>query len=53
VRAHPADAARYEALKCALVAHRPHDRLAYIAGKDRYLAAFEARALEWAAATPG
>ena len=53
LRAHPAEAARYEQLKRELVARRPRDRLAYIAGKDRYVAELEARALEWAGATPG
>jgi GrpB-like predicted nucleotidyltransferase (UPF0157 family) len=53
LRAHPAEAARYEALKRELVARRPRDRLAYIAGKDGYVADLEARALTWAGATPG
>jgi GrpB-like predicted nucleotidyltransferase (UPF0157 family) len=48
LRAHPDEAARYEALKRELVRQHPQDRLAYIAGKDRYVRRLEARALEWA-----
>lgn len=48
LRARPDEAARYAALKRRLVAKHPQDRLAYIAGKDRYVAALEARALAWA-----
>jgi GrpB-like predicted nucleotidyltransferase (UPF0157 family) len=48
LRTHADDAARYAALKHALVARNPHDRLAYIEGKDDYLAALERRALTWA-----
>jgi GrpB-like predicted nucleotidyltransferase (UPF0157 family) len=48
LRAHGDEAARYAALKGELVRKRPHDRLAYIAGKDRYVGALEARALAWA-----
>jgi GrpB-like predicted nucleotidyltransferase (UPF0157 family) len=47
LRAHPGDAARYEALKRRLVARHPEDRLAYIEGKDEFVATLEARALEW------
>jgi GrpB-like predicted nucleotidyltransferase (UPF0157 family) len=46
LRAHPDEAARYADLKRRLVARHPHDRLAYIAGKEAYMAALEARA--WA-----
>lgn len=49
LRAHPDEAARYEALKRALVARHPEDRLAYIAGKEDHVAALERRALAWAA----
>ena len=48
LRAHPEEAARYEALKRELVRQHPRDRLAYIAGKDRYVGGLEATALEWA-----
>lgn len=49
LRAHPEEAARYAALKRAVAARHPGDRLAYIAGKDDHVAALEARALVWAA----
>jgi GrpB-like predicted nucleotidyltransferase (UPF0157 family) len=45
-------AARYEALKRELVRTHPQDRLAYIAGKERYLSDLEARALAWARRGP-
>ena len=45
LRAEPGEAARYEALKRELVRRHPRDRLAYIAGKDRYVRELEARAL--------
>jgi GrpB-like predicted nucleotidyltransferase (UPF0157 family) len=48
LRAHGDEAARYAALKRELVRKRPHDRLAYIAGKDHYVGDLEARALAWA-----
>jgi GrpB-like predicted nucleotidyltransferase (UPF0157 family) len=48
LRAHPEEAAAYAALKRELVARRPADRLAYIEGKDAYVAALEQRALDWA-----
>jgi GrpB-like predicted nucleotidyltransferase (UPF0157 family) len=48
LRAHDDEAARYEALKRRLVAHHPQDRLAYIEGKQEFMAALEARAVEWA-----
>jgi GrpB-like predicted nucleotidyltransferase (UPF0157 family) len=50
LRAHEVEAERYEALKRELVDRHPEDRLAYIAGKQRYVAELEARALRWAAA---
>jgi GrpB-like predicted nucleotidyltransferase (UPF0157 family) len=48
LRAHPAEAGRYEAMKRRLVASHPEDRLAYIDGKDGFVAALEQRALAWA-----
>ena len=53
LRAHPEEAARYEALKRELVRQHPRDRLAYIAGKDRYVGGLEATALEWAGPQAG
>jgi GrpB-like predicted nucleotidyltransferase (UPF0157 family) len=48
LRGHPGEAARYAALKRAVAARHPQDRLAYIEGKDEYVAALERRALSWA-----
>jgi len=48
LRTHPDEARQYEALKRRLVAEHPEDRLAYIEGKDAYMAALESRALSWA-----
>jgi GrpB-like predicted nucleotidyltransferase (UPF0157 family) len=48
LRSHDDEAARYASLKRQLVARHPQDRLAYIEGKDRYVAALEARAVAWA-----
>jgi GrpB-like predicted nucleotidyltransferase (UPF0157 family) len=48
LRAHPDEAAGYAALKRDLVARHPEDRLAYVEGKDAYVAALERRALAWA-----
>jgi GrpB-like predicted nucleotidyltransferase (UPF0157 family) len=50
LRAHPEEAARYEALKRELVSRHPNDRLAYVAGKDAFMLDLEARAVAWAAA---
>jgi GrpB-like predicted nucleotidyltransferase (UPF0157 family) len=47
LRAHPDEVEEYAALKRDLVARYPEDRLAYIDGKDRYVAALEGRALAW------
>jgi GrpB-like predicted nucleotidyltransferase (UPF0157 family) len=47
LRAHPGEAARYAALKRAVAARHPQDRLAYIAGKEAHVTALEARALAW------
>jgi len=46
LRAHPDEVARYAALKRDLVTRHPEDRLAYIEGKDEYVAALERRALK-------
>ena len=51
LRAHPEEAARYAQLKRAVAARHPRDRLGYIAGKDPYVRALEARALRWARRT--
>jgi len=48
LRAHPAEAAAYAALKRRVAARHPQDRLAYIAGKDPYVVALEQRATAWA-----
>jgi GrpB-like predicted nucleotidyltransferase (UPF0157 family) len=48
LRVHGDEAARYAALKRRLAARHPQDRLAYIEGKDDYVAALEARAVQWA-----
>lgn len=45
LRADPDEAERYEALKRELMRRHPHDRLAYIAGMERYVRELEARAL--------
>ena len=45
LRSHPDEAAEYESLKRRLAAENPDDRLAYIEGKDPFMAALEARAL--------
>jgi GrpB-like predicted nucleotidyltransferase (UPF0157 family) len=45
LRAHPSEAASYAALKRAVAERHPQDRLAYMAGKDRYVSGLEARAL--------
>jgi GrpB-like predicted nucleotidyltransferase (UPF0157 family) len=47
LRARPEEALRYGEMKRGLVADRPGDRLAYIAGKADYVAALERRALDW------
>jgi GrpB-like predicted nucleotidyltransferase (UPF0157 family) len=56
LRAHPEEAAGYAALKRAVAARHPGDRLGYMAGKDRYVGELQARALRWrerASAGPG
>ena len=47
LRAHPDEAARYEALKRDVAARHPQDRLAYIEGKEEYVSALERRAVAW------
>jgi GrpB-like predicted nucleotidyltransferase (UPF0157 family) len=47
LRAHNREAVVYAALKRELAARHPRDRLAYIAGKEAYMADLEARAMEW------
>ena len=49
LRAHPEDAAAYEAVKRRVALEHPQDRLAYIAGKEAHVVALEQRALAWAA----
>jgi GrpB-like predicted nucleotidyltransferase (UPF0157 family) len=53
LRAHPDEVVAYAELKRGLVARAPGDRLAYITGKDSYVAALELRALAWAAGASG
>jgi len=48
LRAHDEEAARYAALKRAVVQRHPQDRLAYIAGKEQYVVELEVRAVTWA-----
>jgi GrpB-like predicted nucleotidyltransferase (UPF0157 family) len=48
LRAHEGECAAYAALKRRLVAAAPGDRLAYIAGKQRYVDDLEVRAVAWA-----
>jgi len=50
LREHADEAARYAALKREVARRHPQDRIAYIQGKDAYLAALEARAVVWARA---
>ncbi len=47
LRAHRDEVASYAALKREVVARAPEDRLAYIDGKNAYVAALEARAVAW------
>jgi GrpB-like predicted nucleotidyltransferase (UPF0157 family) len=48
LRAHGDEAVRYAALKRQVAARNPHDRLAYIEGKDEYVTQLVARAVRWA-----
>jgi GrpB-like predicted nucleotidyltransferase (UPF0157 family) len=51
LRAHPEAAAQYATVKRQVADRHPHDRLAYIEGKDEYMATLEERALAWASYT--
>jgi GrpB-like predicted nucleotidyltransferase (UPF0157 family) len=53
LRAHSDEVAAYAELKRGLVARAPGDRLAYIEGKEEYVAALERRALAWTAGVGG
>jgi GrpB-like predicted nucleotidyltransferase (UPF0157 family) len=53
LRAHPDEVGAYAELKRRLVGRAAGDRLAYITGKDSYVAALERRALAWAADVGG
>ncbi|HEV2060413.1 MAG TPA: GrpB family protein [Solirubrobacteraceae bacterium] len=48
LRSHDDEAATYAALKRQIAARTPHDRLAYIEGKEDYITGLQARAVEWA-----
>jgi GrpB-like predicted nucleotidyltransferase (UPF0157 family) len=50
LRAHPEEVAAYAAFKRVIAEQHPGDRLAYMAGKDRYVVDLERRALDWQAA---
>ena len=50
LRAHPARAAAYGALKLELAARFPYDIDGYCDGKDAFVGALERDALEWRAA---
>ncbi len=49
LRTHPGGGGPLRAPEAPLAAEQPQDRLAYIAGKARYMDGLEARALAWAA----
>lgn len=53
LRAHPATALEYAELKRNLAAAHPHDIQAYMDGKDGFIKATEARALEWVSSSGG
>ena len=48
MRAHPSVAEEYGALKERLATSHPHDRAAYVDGKDAFVKEHERRALAWA-----
>jgi GrpB-like predicted nucleotidyltransferase (UPF0157 family) len=50
LRAHPAEAAAYEAVKRDVAGRHPEDRIAYMEGKDAFMVALEARAVAWISA---
>jgi GrpB-like predicted nucleotidyltransferase (UPF0157 family) len=52
LRADGNEAAEYAALKRRVVARHPQDRLAYIEGKEAYVAGLEERAVAWARNRP-
>lgn len=52
LRADGNEAAEYAALKRRVVARHPHDRFAYIDGKEAYVAGLEERAVAWARNRP-
>ena len=52
LRAHPDEAARYEAPKRDAAARHPRDRVAYIDAKEAYVTALERRAVAWACGGP-
>lgn len=49
LREHESEASRYAGFRLELAIRHPQDRLAYMAGKDRYLAELQVRALSFAA----
>jgi GrpB-like predicted nucleotidyltransferase (UPF0157 family) len=51
LRANRREAARYASIKRDLARRHSRDRLAYVAGKERYVGELEARAVRWAAAS--
>ena len=53
MRAHPDEARTYGRLKLRLAAEHPDDMDAYMDGKDGYVKALQARALEWRASDAG
>lgn len=48
LRSHADEARRYAGVKRQVAGRHPHDRLAYIDGKDDYVTALEQRAVAWA-----
>jgi GrpB-like predicted nucleotidyltransferase (UPF0157 family) len=52
LRAHAGERAAYGALKRRLIAVDAQNRLAYIAGKERFVDELEARAIAWVRGTP-
>lgn len=48
LRAHPVSAVEYGALKAHLANAYPHDRTAYVQGKEAFVKEHERRALRWA-----
>lgn len=52
LRAHPDEAARYEAVKRESARLHPEDRIAYMEGKEAFIKELEARALDWVESRP-